>query len=221
MTLTSAARRRSLAELHEASYYRWFGADGALSRVIQPGDRILDVGCSDGRGSRVLSDRGAAGVDVHRPTLTAAKDGGRRSPVAQADIRQLPFRSRSFDVVASLDVIEHFDKADARAVIIELERVAKRAVVLMTPRGFVPQPPTDDEPWQQHRCGFAAEELRALGYRVEGQGGYAAWRGAYGAFRGGLLGQLAAVGSAPLIRRAPHLAFHLIGMKEVGHGYRP
>jgi hypothetical protein len=118
-------------------------------------------------------------------------------------------------VVVSLDVIEHFTKPDAVQLIGELERVARRLVVVLTPSGFVRQPPGEDEPWQEHKCGFEARELEGLGYSVTGLGGPKVLRGQYGRFRLGALGQLAAVVSGPATRRLPEHAFHLVAVRDL------
>ncbi len=84
-----------------------------------------------------------------------------------------------------------------------MERVCAGSVVVVTPNGFVPQPGTDDEPWQEHRCGFDVAELEALGYDVAGLGGPAVLRGAYGTFRAGPLGQAATRGLRPRHQASP------------------
>ena len=81
------------------------------------------------------------------------------------------FAPGAFDVVVSLDVVEHFDKPDAHRVIGEMERASRFLVVVVTPCGYVRQSGTPDEPWQEHRCGFEPDELEALGYEVSGVGG--------------------------------------------------
>ncbi|HVT78712.1 MAG TPA: class I SAM-dependent methyltransferase [Acidimicrobiales bacterium] len=200
-------------DVRRRAYYRMFGGDRALAGLLRPGMQVLDVGCSDGRGSVELT--GAFGCDVHRPTLQAARDNGRRTNVAQTDVRSLPYRDGAFDVVVALDVIEHFDKDDAHRVLREMERVTRDIVVIVTPSGFVPQPPTETEPWQEHRCGFEAAELRALGFDVRGLGGWSGLRREYGAFRGGPVGQLAAVLSEPFVRADPDRGFHLLAVKHL------
>jgi SAM-dependent methyltransferase len=200
--------------LRRQLYFRLFGGDSALRRLVRPDMRVLDVGCSDGRGSEVLSRLSAAGVDIYRPALQVARQQGHRSLVCQADVRALPYRSGSFDAVVALDVIEHFEKEDALRLLNEMERVSRDGVIVLTPNGFVPQPPTEDEPWQEHRSGFESDELRALGYEVVGVGGVARLRAAYGAFRGGLLGMVAALPTIPYGRRRPTSAFHLLAVRR-------
>ena len=204
-----------LGAVRRRVYYRLFGADGTLVELLRPGMRVLDLGCSDGRGSEVLT--GAFGCDIHRPSLVHARNEGRRHPVAEADLRALPFASDAFDAVTALDVVEHFDKPDALAVIAEMERVSRDLVIVMTPSGFVAQPPTETEPWQQHRCGFEPDELQALGFQVHGRGGLALLRGDYASFRLGPAGQLLAMVTHPYTRRHPEQAFHVIAVKRVAH----
>jgi SAM-dependent methyltransferase len=203
----------SIPDLRRRAYYRVFGADATLGSVLRPGWRVLDVGCSDGRGSEVL--RGASGCDIHRPALIAARETTRRRSVVQTDVRALPYRGRVFDAVVALDVIEHFEKDDALRVLGEMERVSRRLVLVLTPMGFLEQPGTSEEPWQEHKCGFEPRELEALGYRVAGLGGFGRLRGDYGAFRWGPAGQLLGAVSQPVVRTRPELAFHLLGVKRI------
>lgn len=204
---------QSVARARQLLYYRLFGADGVLAHALRTGARVLDVGCSDGRGSVRLT--GASGCDIYRPNLLEAVRSSRRLPVVQTDVRELPYRSGAYDAVVALDVIEHFEKPDAMRVVREMERVSRDLVVVMTPAGFVEQPGTPEEPWQQHRCGFEAEELEELGFDVVGIGGHASFRTDYGAFRYGAVGQLGAAVSQPFVRSRPSRAFHLVGAKHV------
>lgn len=199
----------------ERWYYRLLGADAELRRVVRPGQTVLDIGCSDGRGSVLLSAVGAFGVDIHRPALAVARQRDRRRVVVQADVRRLPFRGGAFDFCVALDVVEHLDKPEALDLIAEMERVGRTGVCILTPAGFVPQPPTPDEPWQEHRCGFTPKELSQLGYRVRGVGGARWLRAQYARVRGGLVGVGLAIASRPITRAWPSAAYHLFAVKDL------
>jgi SAM-dependent methyltransferase len=188
-------------------YFRLFGADGELRRHISDVGATLDIGCSDGRGSELLA--GAAGCDIYEPGLRAAVESGRRRMPVVADLRRLPYRDGSFDAVVALDVLEHFEKDDAMVVVGEMERVARRLVAIQTPSGFVPQPPSEAEPWQEHRCGFESADLTALGYEVVGVGGPKWARGDYASFRGGPLGAGVGVVGRLALRHQPDRSFHM------------
>ena len=53
----------------------------------------------------------------------------------QADARELPFGDRSFDVVLSLDMLEHIDPADRTVVLHQLARVTRRRLIVACPSG--------------------------------------------------------------------------------------
>jgi hypothetical protein len=80
------------------------------------------------------------------------------------------FLPRSFDLVLVLDLIEHLEKPQALELIRKAEAIARRAVVLETPKGFLAQDidilGMGGDHFQTHRCGFESEELAALGYSV-------------------------------------------------------
>lgn len=67
---------------------------------LQPGDRVLDVGCGPGRHSRALGESGidVVGLDISLDFLRAAGEG----TWVRADARGLPFVPRSFDAAISL-----------------------------------------------------------------------------------------------------------------------
>ncbi len=100
---------------------------------IQPGDRILDVGC--GRGEIVFqaAQRGAAatGIDFSPSAIAIARETSSRLP---EDLRArttllcgsgsaMPFEPGSFDTVFMLDVVEHLSQDEFDAVLAEVMRV--------------------------------------------------------------------------------------------------
>jgi len=95
------------------------------------GLRLLDVGCNWGRWSIAASRRGyrAIGIDPGIAGIQAAYRASRalgQSPAfVVGDGRSLPFPDRTFDVVFSYSVLQHFSKEDAKASIREAARVTK------------------------------------------------------------------------------------------------
>jgi SAM-dependent methyltransferase len=93
--------------------------------------RLLDIGCNWGRWSIAASTRGyqAIGIDpgiagvqaAYRVSATLGQSPG----FVVGDGRSLPFPDRTFDVVFSYSVLQHFSKEDAKASIREAARVTK------------------------------------------------------------------------------------------------
>ena len=75
-----------------------------LARSVpwRPGLRVLDVGCGAGRHARALAAAGAhpIGLDLSAALLRRAREAG--VPLVRADMRALPVRPRSIDLVVNL-----------------------------------------------------------------------------------------------------------------------
>src|SRR5205823_4181922 len=69
----------------------------------------------------------AFGIDISEPTLRQARSAFTRDSgplrAAAADVRALPFRDASFDVIYSMGTIEHFDETEQA--VREMARVLK------------------------------------------------------------------------------------------------
>lgn len=93
---------------------------------LEPGMRVLDVGC--GRGEILLHARRlgahAVGTDYAEAALALA---GRVSgcPVARCDAKALPFADRSFDRVFLIGVMDHLHDWELEACFREIRRVLK------------------------------------------------------------------------------------------------
>lgn len=95
-----------------------------------PGDRILDLGCGQGRHLEAFRDRGLEGVglDLSRPLLRrarAATDG--RTPLVQADMRRVPLAGATFDAVTSFFTSFGYfaSRSEDRRVLREVRRVLR------------------------------------------------------------------------------------------------
>jgi SAM-dependent methyltransferase len=86
--------------------------------------RILDCGCGTGSNLRMLAGYGrAVGFDLTATGVRVARAHGNR--VARASIGAIPFRSGTFDLVTSFDVLQCLrDEVEASAVA-EMARVLK------------------------------------------------------------------------------------------------
>jgi SAM-dependent methyltransferase len=96
-----------------------------VAASLQPGDRVLDIGCGSGDLSALLMQKiggvKCSGVD----TLVRPET---RIPVEPYDGKSLPIPDKSFDAVIIVDVLHHAE--DANAVVAEAARVAKRCVII-------------------------------------------------------------------------------------------
>jgi SAM-dependent methyltransferase len=89
--------------------------------------RALEAGCGTGHFAAVAEGR--YGWPVFPTDLSwAGLSRGRRAGayrLVQADIRTLPYASRSFDLAFCLDVLVHFERGSESAAIAELARILK------------------------------------------------------------------------------------------------
>ncbi|REE92763.1 hypothetical protein A8990_10361 [Paenibacillus taihuensis] len=81
------------------------------------------------------------------------------------------FVPKSFSAVSFFDSLEHFSKLDGIKVLREAEYIARKHIIIYTPRGYFPQEGIDHsglngEQYQAHHSGWEVEEFQALGYEV-------------------------------------------------------
>jgi ubiquinone/menaquinone biosynthesis C-methylase UbiE len=126
----SPAEFQTLAKAEQQLW--WFrGMQKILFRVLDPiaprGATALEAGCGTGHFSRVLEQRYGwrmFPLDLAAEGLAYASKAGIRRLV-QGDIASLPYRSDSFQVLASLDVLVHFPRGGERGALDEFARVLK------------------------------------------------------------------------------------------------
>lgn len=108
-----------------------------MRAVAGKGNRILDLGCGEGRNARWLAEGNEIyGVDLCPKRMllnqeNAQNKGYRALMVANAV--SLPFPEASFDIVVCMEVIEHV--TETRQLIIEINRIMKGGgrLILSTP----------------------------------------------------------------------------------------
>lgn len=109
----------------------------AAVREVAPGS-VLDVGCGEGvvteRMAGLLPAATVAGLDVADPALEAEwrRRVGARLSFRAGSAYALPYPDGAVDLVCALEVLEHLERPAAG--LAELARVARRAVIVSTPR---------------------------------------------------------------------------------------
>ena len=149
-----------------------------LDAMDSDAKRVLDIGCGDGTLTHQIAQRAHRvwGVDDSLLPLRLAhaefdrRPSQRRPSLANADARNLPFPSETFDCVVMADVIEHIDAPDS--VMSEAHRVLRKGgqVLLTTPRrqGAAPaheyhcREYTGAELADLLRCRFSGVQVRAF-----------------------------------------------------------
>lgn len=93
------------------------------------GQLLLDLGCNWGRWSLAAAEEGyvTVGIDPSLEAVAAARRVARQlnrpANYVVADGRSLPFRQRTFDMVFSYSVLQHFSRGDVRRSLNECARV--------------------------------------------------------------------------------------------------
>jgi len=109
--------RRRLRRRFSKSFETW-----RVKRLAGSPGRLLDMPCGGGR-----FDAAFVACDRARGMVRLVHEQGRRALLA--DAFALPFADRSFDTVFCVRLVHHFDEAGRRAVLKELRRVARVAVL--------------------------------------------------------------------------------------------
>lgn len=144
---------------------------------------ILDLGCGDGSLMELLcKDRNwqITGIDIYKKATESARKRNIYIKVIRGDllntIRKDNLKSK-YDVVFFSQVIEHVTRSQGEKILSEIEKLAKKRIVVGTPRGFMEQPHEflDDNPYQVHKSGWSLEDFTSRGYKIYGVGFWPIW----------------------------------------------
>jgi len=131
-----------------------------LSQYIKNGCKVLEVGCGDGKRVKAMQEQDidAIGIEINEAWLQPGI-------VEKGDALQLDYPDNSFDIVLSVDLLEHLD--DPLKAVAEMFRVSRdKVIVSLTPvedRTFW-EDPTHKMEWD---TGHWMRELNEFGEIIE------------------------------------------------------
>lgn len=142
-----------------------------LQKEIGESKSVLDVGCgNDSPLGRIKRTFSSEGIDIYPKCIRVSKKRKLHNSYRLGDVKKLRkyYKPKSFDTVVCIDVIEHLTKNESLKMIEDMERVALKKVILMTPKGYIDQGAYDNNPYQVHHSGWETKDLVDLGYKVYG-----------------------------------------------------
>lgn len=122
--------RPEVWQRQDPSDLEWSRVMDTVGMIPEGVKSIVDVGCGDGLLTNQLNDRydDVLGVDISREALQHVK--GRKMAVG---MDRLPLPDQSFDLVICTEVIEHLPYHIYEKSIHELQRVAKKNLLVTVP----------------------------------------------------------------------------------------
>lgn len=104
--------------------------DSIINLIPDNCDSLLEVGCGDGRILNQIKDnyKTIYGIDISKEAIKNVE-----VPTKLADASELPFPDNSFDIVLCCEVLEHIPYETYQKSLKELERVAKKYIIISVP----------------------------------------------------------------------------------------
>jgi SAM-dependent methyltransferase len=159
---TFIARKSPRRLLHMLSYYKF------AAKMIGPGKRVVEVGCSEGFGSTILAEMSESclGVDVDAEAIAVANASVATDKLKFVVGDVLQEGLGRFDAAVSLDVIEHIyaENEDAFVAAVAAALEPDGIFIIGTPN-ITAVPYASAHAMEGHVNMFDADRLRALGLR--------------------------------------------------------
>lgn len=121
------------AQLDSASGHWWEQGMAEVAKAILDEDSppldVLDAGCGAGTNLTWLDELAGAGrlvgVDTASISLSYARRAGTHAELTQASVVTLPYADAAFDLVVSMDVLQHLTVDEAKTALVEVRRVLR------------------------------------------------------------------------------------------------
>lgn len=136
---------------------------------------ILDLGCGRGLPMELIRIRhskiNSTGVDVYPSYIKECKMHGFYNQCLNQDLLKFKYKKNNYDVVMALQVLEHVTKDQAWRMLSNMEKTAKRLVIISTPYGKTDYETDDGNVHQHHKSFFYPKEFEKRGYKTVRIGG--------------------------------------------------
>jgi SAM-dependent methyltransferase len=191
-----------------------------LDKLTKDCKSLLDIGCGDNSPIHTFSNRMyCVGIDIFEPSLEKSKKKKIHNEYYKIDYAQAEkiFEKNSFDCVLASDFIEHLEKEEGYKLLRIMEKLAKKKVIIFTPKGFLPTGEYEGNPWQVHKSGWDVEEMEKRGYKVYGINGLKSLREGLAKirFKPRFFWLIISNISQYYTKYHPKKAFHLLCIKDI------
>lgn len=132
---------------------------------------VLEIGAGRNSYLRLIKKHfNITAIDIHEESLSAGLKNRVFDEiiVGNADRIDQIVHPKSFDAEVAFDFIEHLEKKEGHEFLKKCEKIARKVVINFTPNGFLEQPASVDNPFQEHKSGWTYEEMNELNYKVFG-----------------------------------------------------
>lgn len=206
---------KKLIYIGDIFYYK------ALEKQLEGMKNVLDVGCGSWSPlANVKKTFSSMGIDIYKPSIEEIKKKKIHDKYKVGDVLKIGkyFKPKSFDAVVALDLIEHFKAKEGIKLIEQMEKIARKKVIILTPYGFTKQHSIDGNPYQEHKSGWYIEDFSKHGYNVYGMRGFRFIRsGEYATIvlKPWLFWGAVSALSQLLAYKYPSLAYQLLAVKHI------
>lgn len=193
-----------------------------LNHLTRDCKTLLDVGCGTASPVRFIKrTMDTTGIDIYPKAVSISRSKRIHDRYKVGDITKLThiFSGTRFDAVMSIDVIEHLTKSQGTALMRNMEKLATKRVIILTPNGYLHQHAIDNNPFQTHKSGWQAQDFRDAGYTVYGLRGLRLLRDDHASirFKPWLVWGILSAVSEVVFWFFPELSFDLFAVKQVDY----
>jgi len=109
--------------------------------------------------------------EIHKKISSSENPNITEFKIIQEDFLTYDFGDKSFDLVIMIDVLEHLSKNDGEKILDIVQDIARKAVLIKTPNGFVHQNEFDGNTPQAHLSGWNIDDFKMKSFKVYGMSG--------------------------------------------------